>query len=78
MTIRLWERPKVRVGGRYQAAGVTIEVVTMELIPFAVITDDDVRMSGEKDLDALRQRAAHAGPIAGDTLVYRIEFHVVE
>jgi len=27
--------------------------------------------------EALRQRAAHAGPIDEDTLVYRIEFHAV-
>jgi hypothetical protein len=26
----------------------------------------------------LRDRAAHAGPISDDTLVYRIEFHVVD
>jgi len=26
----------------------------------------------------LRVRAAHAGPIDDDTLVYRIEFHVIE
>ena len=25
----------------------------------------------------LRKRAAHAGPIDDDTLLYRIEFHVV-
>jgi hypothetical protein len=34
-------------------------------------------MSGERDREALRDRAAHAGPIDEDTLVYRIEFHAV-
>ncbi len=38
---------------------------------------EDVRRSGERDREALRERAAHAGPIGEDTLVYRIEFHAV-
>ena len=33
--------------------------------------------SGERDREKLRQRAAHAGPIDEDTLVYRIEFHTL-
>jgi hypothetical protein len=36
-----------------------------------------VRKAGETDRESLRNRAAHAGPIEDDTLVYRIEFHVV-
>jgi hypothetical protein len=28
-------------------------------------------------MESLRQRAAHAGPIIEDTLLYRVEFHVV-
>jgi hypothetical protein len=37
-----------------------------------------VRRAGEPDRDALRRRAAHAGPIDEGTLVYRIEFHTHE
>jgi hypothetical protein len=33
--------------------------------------------AGEPDRETLRQRAAHAGPIDEDTLVYRIEFHAL-
>jgi hypothetical protein len=36
-----------------------------------------VRRAGEPDRETLRRRAAHAGPIDEDTLVYRIEFHAV-
>ena len=46
-------------------------------LPFSSVTATDVRRTGEKDRESLRQRAAHAGPIDDDTLVYRIEFHVV-
>jgi hypothetical protein len=78
VSVRLWRRPKVRLGGRYPVAGATIEVTSIELLPFSSITNDDVRRSGEPDREALRTRAAHAAPIADDTLVYRIEFEVVE
>jgi hypothetical protein len=64
VSIRLWSRPQVKSGGRYGTAGVVIEIA-------------DVRRSGERDRELLRARAAHAGPISDDTLVYRIEFHVV-
>ena len=77
VSFRLWSRPKVKVGGRYASGSAHIEVDLIEMVPFSSVTPADVRRSGERDLAALRERAAHAGPIADDTLVYRIEFHVV-
>ena len=77
MSIRLWSRPQVKVGGRYRAAGVVIAIDSIEVLPFSAVTDGDVAASGEADLEALRDRAAHSGPIGDDTLVHRIEFHVV-
>ena len=77
VSIRLWSRPRVKEGGRYETAGVVIEVDSVELLPFSAITAEDVRRAGEPDLETLRDRAAHAGPITDDTLVHRIEFHVV-
>jgi hypothetical protein len=77
VSYRLWSRPKVKVGGRYRTAEVTIEVDDMELLPFSSITDDDLACTGELDLERLRERAAHAGPIHDETLLYRVEFHVV-
>ena len=78
LSFRLWTRPKVRVGGRYRTGAVRIEVDAIELVPFASVTRADVRRAGERDRESLRRRAAHAGPIDDDTLVYRIEFHVVD
>ncbi len=77
VSFRLWRRPKVKVGGRYPVGPVVIEVKSIELVPFSSVTGTDVRRSGEQDREELRRRAAHAGPIDDDTLVYRIEFHVV-
>jgi hypothetical protein len=77
VSFRLWRRPQVKAGGRYRVGPAQIEVESVELVPFAAITAEDVRRAGEADREALRRRAAHAGPIADDTLLYRIEFHVV-
>ena len=77
LSFRLWTRPQVKVGGRYPVGSVQFEVDDIELVPFSSVTAAEVRKSGETDLESLRRRAAHAGPIDDDTLVYRIEFHVV-
>jgi hypothetical protein len=77
VSIRRWSRPQVKVGGRYDTAGVVIEIDSLDVLPFSAVTDDDVRESGERDRESLRARAAHSGPIHDSTLVYRIEFHLV-
>ena len=77
LSFRLWRRPKVKVGGRYPVGPVQIEVDAIELVPFSSVRRADVRQAGEPDRESLRRRAAHAGPIDDDTLLYRIEFHVV-
>lgn len=78
VTFRLWRRPHVKVGGRYRIESGQIEVDSIELVPFASIDETDLLHSGEADLESLRRRAAHTGPIQDDTLLYRIEFHLVE
>jgi len=78
VSFRLWQRPRVRQGGRYQVGPGQIEVDCIELVPFAAVTAADVRRSGEQDREALRRRAAHAGPVSDETLLYRVEFHAVD
>jgi hypothetical protein len=77
VSFRLWSRPKVKIGGVYRSGSVMVEVDDVDLVPFSSITADDLARTGEPDLESLRRRAAHAGPIHDDTLVFRIEFHVV-
>ena len=69
--------PKVKAGGRYPVGPAQIEVDSIELLPFAAISAADLRRSGEPDREALRRRAAHAGPVSDGTLLYRVEFHLV-
>ena len=77
LSVRLWKRPQVKEGGRYRVGLGVIEVDAVDLVPFAAITEADVRRAGEPDRETLRDRAAHAGPIGEETLVYRIELHPV-
>ena len=77
VSYRLWSRPKVKVGGVYRSTDVLIEVDDIDLVPFSSVTDEDLAQTGEPDLESLRRRTAHAGPVHDDTLVYRVEFHVV-
>jgi hypothetical protein len=67
----------VKAGGTYRTASVRIEVDDVDLVPFSSITSQDLARTGEPNREALRARAAHAGPIDDDTLLYRIEFHVL-
>lgn len=78
VSVRRWSRPQVKVGGRYRVGPGCLEVDALEQVPFAEIDDTDLRRSGEPDREALRRRAAHAGPVDDDTLVYRVEFHLVD
>jgi len=77
VSFRLWRRRQVLPGRRYRVGPGWIEVDSIELVPFSSIDEDDVSRAGETDLEALRRRAAHAGPIDDGTLLYRIEFHAV-
>ena len=43
VSFRLWQRPQVRVGGRYPVGPGYIEVDAMELMPFSAITPADIR-----------------------------------
>jgi hypothetical protein len=78
VTFRLWRSPKVVAGRRYRVGPGAVEVDSVELVPFAAIDEEDLRRSGEPDRESLRRRAAHAGPIHDDTLLYRVEFHPAE
>ena len=77
LSVRLWKRPRVTEGRRYRVGLGEIEIDSIELVRFAEITPEDVRRAGEPDRETMRRRAAHAGPIDEDTLVYRIAFHAV-
>ena len=69
-TVRIWQRPHVKVGGRYRLGPGYVEVTKMRQITLADITPDLARRSGFAGVVDLLKIAKH-GP--GEK-VYLIDF----
>lgn len=69
-SVRIWQRPRVKVGGRYPLGSGAIHVTSVREITLADVTPALARRSGFADVAALLQVARH-GP--GEN-VYLIEF----
>jgi hypothetical protein len=72
-SVRIWQRPHVKVGGRYRMEEGEIEVDSMRRIEVEDITLDLARQSGFESLDDLLKVAKHG---AGEE-VYLIRFHFI-
>jgi hypothetical protein len=72
-SVRIWQRPHVKVGGRYRLDPGEIEVDSILPIEFADITPALARASGFKGVIDLLKIAKH-GP--GEN-VYLVRFHYV-
>jgi hypothetical protein len=70
-SIRIWMRPKVKVGGRYPMDDGHIVVDSIESITEQDITHDLARESGFDSVDALLAMARHGS----GRNVYLIRFH---
>ncbi len=70
-SIRIWTRPHVKVGGRYQMDDGHIVVDSIAPITVSDITYDMARESGFESVEDLLRIARHGG---GDN-VYLIRFH---
>ena len=69
-SVRIWQSPRVKVGGRYALGPGAIHVTSIREIGLDDITSDLARRSGFKDVADLMKTAKH-GP--GET-VYLVEF----
>ena len=69
-SVRIWQRPRVKVGGRYPLGPGAIHVTALREISLAHITPDLARQSGFQGVVDLLKVARH-GP--GET-VYLVEF----
>lgn len=72
-TIRIWQSPRVKVGGRYPMENGHVVVDSIEPIEITDITYDLARESGFADVEDLLAIAKHG---SGDN-VYLIRFHYV-
>jgi hypothetical protein len=70
-SIRIWQKPQVKVGGRYQVDEGSIVVDSITQIQRKDITDDLARESGFDDRKDLLQIAQHGR----GRNVYLIRFH---
>ncbi len=73
-SVRIWQRPHVKVGGRYKLGPGTVEVTSMRRIELADITPKLARDSGFAGVVDLLKIAKH-GP--GEN-IYLIEFEYRE
>lgn len=69
-TIRIWQGPKVKVGGRYAMEGGLVEVTAMRRIALSDITPDLARRSGFAGVEDLLKVAKHGSV----EKVYLIDF----
>lgn len=73
-TVRLWQRPHVRLGGRYSLPPGQIEVTRLSEISLAEVTPDLARRSGFSGVVELLKIAKHG---AGRR-VFLVEFRYVD
>jgi hypothetical protein len=73
-SVRIWQRPHVKAGGRYPMGRGWIHVSSIREIELADITPELARRGGFQDVDDLLATARH-GP--GET-VYLVEFEYRE
>jgi hypothetical protein len=58
-SVRIWLRPRVRIGGRYPLLDGRIEVTGLQEIDLADVTDEMAREGGFSSLAALMETARH-------------------
>ena len=58
-SVRIWQRPQVKVGGRYPHLDGFIEITRMQEVDPDDITDEVAQAGGFADLEALMKTARH-------------------
>jgi hypothetical protein len=78
LTVRLWDKPHVKPGGRYRVHPIgVVEVDAVARVPFGTISEADARRAGFADLSELTAYALPVakGPLTAQTPVFKVEFH---
>lgn len=76
ITFRRWQKPHVRVGGRYRCHPIgVLEVEEVGLVKVRSITAADAKKAGFESRDALVAYLAELGPLDDDTEVHRVVLH---
>ena len=78
LTVRCWQKPHVRVGGRYRCHPIgVLEVDRVDRVPVARITAKDARLAGFASRAELVEylRSGPAPDLDEKTEVFRVELH---
>jgi len=80
VTFRLWKYAHVKAGKIYPTGFGEVLIEDVQLLPAALVTEEDVRLSGCHDIAAVwRSAGDHTKTRVGpDTLLYRVRFRFVE
>jgi hypothetical protein len=76
LTFRRWQKPHVKIGGRYRCHPIgVLEVDDVKVVKVASLTSREAKRAGFASRDALLAYLAELGPLDDDTDVYRVELH---
>lgn len=78
LTVRQWDKPHVKVGGRYRVHPIgVVEVDAVERVALGALTEADARAAGFVDLAELVEYARPVAkvPLTPQTPVFRIVLH---
>jgi hypothetical protein len=74
LTFRRWQRPHVKVGGRYRCHPIgVLEVDAVELVAVRSLRAEEASRAGFPSREALLAYLRELGPLDDDTPVYRVE-----
>ncbi len=76
LTFRRWQKPHVRVGGRYRCHPIgVLEVDAVDRVRADAITAADARRAGFASTAELRAYLEELGPLANGDELWRVELH---
>jgi hypothetical protein len=76
LTFRRWQKPHVRVGGRYRCHPIgVLEVDAVALVRAKDISDEDAKRAGFASRTALMDYLEELGPLDDETEIWRVALH---
>jgi hypothetical protein len=76
LTFRRWQKPHVKIGGRYRCHPIgVLEVDDIQVVDARSLTAGDAKRAGFPSREALVAYLAELGPLGDDAPIYRVQLH---
>ena len=76
LTFRRWQKPHVKIGGRYRCHPIgVLEVDGVELVTAGTLSSGDAKRAGFASLASLASYLGELAPLDDDSPIYRITLH---